>query len=691
MFARRRRGVRLFVAATTLSVSLSVGGGGAQALACDVPTPEEAFRQAPIIFIGRVVEPLAHPEAAERVGSYRVQVIEPIKGTIGSEVLLGVGWEPVLMSAVVAVLPNARPQLFMVRRTSGTMLASAVCGGFDTGRALALVRGFREALAVADRAVAERPNDVLPLLGRAAILSDWGDLDRAERDYADAARIAPDIDAVLLGQARTQFSRGRYLEVIGTLSRARGNVLASADARFLVEQARLRTGDTDVPVEFDLSDLRVENVAYGPGRDLDLQHRVLSRSSWSQVFVERLHLTGSRLDRARVFASTIGIIRASGVDFEGAEFEQSTFILRAPGARLRGARFRVVALQIADLADADVRGAHFDDVHVQIGMFARGAQFQDSQIRQLQVVRGNFPAARFDGAVVDGSSFWASDFADASFAGARVEATTFGHSDFERTDFRRADLSGSRFLGVTFDGAEFGGARLDRTRFAGSRFHGVDLSQANLTSADLNGSRYDCATRFPADFAPMRRGAIPIDAACRPVNEWFVFDGADFRGTEVDLSDLDLSGASFRGVVFGRRGEPYGARLSGSNLRGADFTGSTGLSVHGVTDLRGADFTGATDAWGFYAGRGEPAKDLTGAVFRGVRFHPGAFAGFEGDRPADLSQALMEGAILICTRLDQQPEMRARWVAWIRALEPRRRGIILGEGCDRVPELADVR
>lgn len=29
--------------------------------------------------------------------------------------------------------------------------------------------------------------------------------------------------------------------------------------------------------------------------------------------------------------------------------------------------------------------------------------------------------------------------------------------------------------------------------------------------------------------------------------------------------------------------------------------------------------------------------------------------------------------------------------AAIRALEPRRHGIILGEGCDRVPELADVR
>ncbi len=48
---------------------------------------------------------------------------------------------------------------------------------------------------------------------------------------------------------------------------------------------------------------------------------------------------------------------------------------------------------------------------------------------------------------------------------------------------------------------------------------------------------------------------------------------------------------------------------------------------------------------------------------------------------------------MICANLAAEPAgvYRDRQIAWLRDLQPRCRGVILGDGCDRVPELRDLR
>lgn len=70
--------------------------------------------------------------------------------------------------------------------------------------------------------------------------------------------------------------------------------------------------------------------------------------------------------------------------------------------------------------------------------------------------------------------------------------------------------SGLSLRGRDLRGEDLRDAFLDNVDLSDTDLRGVDLSGASLDGAHLLGARYDAATRWPADFDPVKRGAVRV-------------------------------------------------------------------------------------------------------------------------------------------------------------------------------------
>jgi len=189
-----------------------------------------------------------------------------------------------------------------------------------------------------------------------------------------------------------------------------------------------------------------------------------------------------------------------------------------------------------------------------------------------------------------------------------------------KADDRTADLRGTNWQGRQLGAMDLRDAKLCR-----ADLRGADLGGARLEGADLGLARYDGLTRWPADFAYARSGAVGPGAKLGGA----FLNTADLRGMDlrgafmlgVYLSGADCRGALMQDMGFAngdlRRSRFCGALLTGSRfayaqLEGCDFR---------AADLRGADFSAV--------------ESIAGAVFTGA-------LGWEGWRDELLARPYQE-------------------------------------------------
>ncbi len=81
-------------------------------------------------------------------------------------------------------------------------------------------------------------------------------------------------------------------------------------------------------------------------------------------------------------------------------------------------------------------------------------------------------------------------------------------TDLHRLDLSLADLRGVDLSEAILIAANLAGARLKGTIMSEADLHGANLFGADLRSANLRGAEYDANTSWPADFVPVRAGAV---------------------------------------------------------------------------------------------------------------------------------------------------------------------------------------
>jgi uncharacterized protein YjbI with pentapeptide repeats len=624
MRAGWRGAARVFRVAALTAILVATFVRVGWACSCVRESAEQDFRRPGTVFIGTVIDttPVGVGQPRPFGGAEtRVRVEEVIKGSPVTEVIISHGTTGSLCGVQFRIgqLLTFFTDLIVDGRTA-TGLCSQLHGAPELRPVYAR---FRALVNVADNQIRSRPDEMQPVLARAALLEDWGDLDRALAGYRQAAERWPQDERGWLGAGRILFQLNRLDQAVPALARAVALNAGNNEARGVLDQARLRTGDPAALASMDLRDLRLENRELSPG---NFAGRDFSGAQLSRVSLRDSDLSGSRL---------------AGVDLHMVDFSRS---------RLRNAAITGARTYQLDLTDADLRGA----------------DLTRSTLYAARLLRTDL-----DRLVGTGASFEQSQIEQSRFVGANLEGASFSLARLRRVDFSRARLNGANLRAV--------------------QLSGVNFASASLSGADMRGATFDCETRFPPGFYPLLHQLAPSDRSCLPTGAVLRFDGADLSQSLADFSGQELRGASFR------RARLRGAQFSRANLEGADFSESVGADNFTGANLTNANFTDASGLGTFAGvGRGQPPAILDGAIFRGVRFEPRLFF-VEQDwfTSPDVSRANLEGAILLCANLVQNHPPSAQWrerqIAWIRDLEPRRRGIILDDSCLQVPGLAGVQ
>lgn len=173
--------------------------------------------------------------------------------------------------------------------------------------------------------------------------------------------------------------------------------------------------------------------------------------------------------------------------------------------------------------------------------------------------------SRESGDFADGGELEQADFRSSDFSGVAVEAGRWRGADFRDADFldsrfRECNFADSNFMGAALVGMKCFEVVFSRGKFDSCLMHGslfglctfdqammydVDLSESELVGASFRG-------------AQLRRATF-VDADCESCD----FRGADLR--EADFSNANLSKADFRGA------ELEGAVFDGAERRFAQF------------------------------------------------------------------------------------------------------------------------
>jgi len=166
------------------------------------------------------------------------------------------------------------------------------------------------------------------------------------------------------------------------------------------------------------------------------------------------------------------------------------------------------------------------------------------------------------------------------------------------------DCRGADWRGLNPGDVDLSGARLCRVDL-----RDTDLSGCNLKGADLRLARYNDSTLWPANFDYRSSGAIGPEARLSGM----FLNSADLSGMDLQgatmmgtyLSGANLSGCCLRSVRIAgadlrhsllRGACMEGIRLSGCQLDYADFRGASLANAELVSaeSIRGADFTGTS-------------------------------------------------------------------------------------------------
>jgi uncharacterized protein YjbI with pentapeptide repeats len=220
------------------------------------------------------------------------------------------------------------------------------------------------------------------------------------------------------------------------------------------------------------------------------------------------------------------------------------------GLQLGGADLRGADLQYANFSPA-VSNEHFEDLilagllWIDHGASLSDANLYGASLQGASLVYVNLKNADLTNANLEGANVAASDLTGANLTGANLASTHFqgrvhykdewaigndltdvvydehtrwpeGFDPKEHrlirvapgSDLRYATLDGLSLRGVNLTEVDLTSASLTGTDLSGAWLCGAILDDVDLTNTALISARYDSRTRWPADFDPVKCGAV---------------------------------------------------------------------------------------------------------------------------------------------------------------------------------------
>lgn len=317
--------------------------------------------------------------------------------------------------------------------------------------------------------------------------------------------------------------------------------------------------------------------------------------------IKNTNFNNSNLRRATFFGTEI--INAS---FESAQMQSTTFknVMVLNGtfkhADLSNANFENSSFEKSDfshvqmigarLNKADFSGTIFSNVlfeGVRAGRGQGGGPWNRSKF-----INANFKSSSLNKSDFRGIDFSNADFKDTSLFltryncetkwpdgfqagvyGAILEDLECVPSSYFSPKLQNLDLSREVLSKVNFKDVSFKNTNLRATDLRGS-----DFSDAYLEEADLTGAFFDCETKWPFKYDPIKAGAYlsvgVLDEEC-----WKSYGPANLEGKDMREMNLfyapfakaNLKNTNFSNASLGRA-DLFKANLSGANLNGADLS-----------------------------------------------------------------------------------------------------------------------
>ncbi len=264
-----------------------------------------------------------------------------------------------------------------------------------------------------------------------------------------------------------------------------------------------------------------------------------------------------------------------GAEITSASFKNSDFT----GAYLNNAR----------LNGADFSGANFIDANLE-GISAKwrrgnrswspskfiGANFINSSLDKADLRGVDFTSAKFKNTTVlltqyDCDTKWPQGYR-AGEHGAVLANSDCIPEDYSPPELASLDLSNADMRDLNLKSVNLKGANLRGTILSSS-----DLSSAILDDADLTLASFDCETKWPEGFDPIKAGAyltVVLDEVC-----WEKYGPANLEGKNlsgmnlfrVPFSKANLRNANLYQASMGRA-DLFKADLRGANIGGVDMS-----------------------------------------------------------------------------------------------------------------------
>ena len=323
-------------------------------------------------------------------------------------------------------------------------------------------------------------------------------------------------------------------------------------------------------------------------RDADIVDGNMRGANLLRTNLRRVTLAGADLRGAHIVDADLSGANLSGAKLNGARLTAADLSsAKSSGADLTSANLRGI-----DLANANFEGAKFD-----------GADLTDSQFSSAVLQNATFNNAIITGAALNRGFSESQLMSTASYGAKQLHGISFP-MDMSGWDLSGQDLSKSTFFvdsrHALLDGANFSGAIVTNVNFKLATNHGLTLQQLQSTASyqqqNLSGINLSSNDLANSDFQDQRlEGAVFADADLRRANfAGAQVTGASFAGARLDNSDFSgsiIEGADFTNVIGFTADQLYATdSYQQKSLRNVTFASVALPSL----DLRELDLSGAT-------------------------------------------------------------------------------------------------
>jgi uncharacterized protein YjbI with pentapeptide repeats len=463
--------------------------------------------------------------------------------------------------------------------------------------------------------------------------------------------LSPDLTRVIWGSGTLTATADSPVAPLRAALEALG---ASADAVviapgwFTMAETRDAAGADFGPVglhAIDLSGLDLSGVNFRGAdfRGAKLQGCAFRDTVLTEAKFDRDALKGADCSHMTIASAVINGMDFTGTNFTGAIFTRGGFV----NCIFSGTKFdRAIFTTFGFVADPGVPGltdVSFREARGTTDFYCSltNCDFTGARLPYVHFSKLTLTAARFNGAVLNGSrwrdctfkdvDFGGATLAEADFTGATLVAGTvkpnppkFGSSAATRTRFNNAKVH-SAFLGLDWSYCDFTGATID---FAAD-FNGGQLKAAfavlpkvNFAGKILREANFQSAVLHGASFANCDLdSAVFTDALLNRSGDW---TGADFASARLGLADFartDLTGVTFTSAFL------KGAKFRNTLMQQTDFSNAF---------LAEVDFTAIRD-------RRMAGVSFVNACLVSAAFRETAITSYDAKAP-NFSKAILLGA-----------------------------------------------